>query len=174
LEALAVLGEVDRVGRRAEDRHLGPFQGSRQVERRLPTELHDDAEEIPALLFDAHDFDDILGGQRLEIEPVGGVVIGRDGFGVAIDHDRLDAGLAQAVGGMDAAIVELDALADPVGPAAQNDDLLAVARIGLAFRRLDAVALVAGIHIRRQRGELGGTGIDALVDGMKTEPMPQR
>ena len=136
--------------------------------------MHDDAEEVPALLFDAHDFDDILGGQRLEIEPVGGVVIGRDGFRVAIDHDRLDAGLAQAVGGMDAAIVELDALADPVGPAAQNDDLLAVARIGLAFRRLDAVALVAGIHIRRQRGELGGTGVDALVDGMKTEPMPQR
>ena len=76
-----------------------------------------------AALLDAHDLDHILGGQRLEIEPVGGVVIGRDGLRVAVDHDRLDAGLAQAVGGMDAAIVELDALADAVRAAAEDDHL---------------------------------------------------
>ena len=75
----------------------------------------------PRELLDPHDLDHVLGGQRLEIEPVGGVVIGRDGLRVAVDHDRLDAGLAQAVGGMDAAIVELDALADAVGAAAEDD-----------------------------------------------------
>ncbi len=48
----------------------------------------------PAPLLDPDDLDHVLGGQRLEIEPVGGVVIGRDGLRVAIDHDRLDAGLA--------------------------------------------------------------------------------
>ena len=64
-------------------------------------------------------------GQRLEIEPVGGVVIGRDGFRIAVDHDGLIALRRQREGGMAAAIVELDALADAVGPAAQDDDLLA-------------------------------------------------
>jgi hypothetical protein len=36
LEALPVLGHVDRVRRRAKDRHTGGFEGTRQLERRLP------------------------------------------------------------------------------------------------------------------------------------------
>ncbi len=78
----------------------------------------------------------VLGGQRLEIEPVGGVVVGRDGLRVAVDHDRLEAGLAQREAGVAAAIVELDALADAVGAAAEDDDLALVRRLGLAFRRV--------------------------------------
>ena len=80
----------------------------------------------------------------------------------------------EAVGGMDAAIVELDPLADPVGAAAEDDDLVALARIGLAFGRREPVALVAGVHVRGQRGELGGAGVDALVDRVQPEPLPQR
>ena len=43
LEAVAVLGEVDRVGRGAEDRNFGPLQRLGELERRLAAELHDDA-----------------------------------------------------------------------------------------------------------------------------------
>ena len=43
LEAVAVLGEVDRVGRGAEDRHVGLLQRFGELERRLAAELDDDA-----------------------------------------------------------------------------------------------------------------------------------
>ena len=43
LEAVAVFGEIDHVGRGAEDRHLGLFQRLGELERRLAAELHDDA-----------------------------------------------------------------------------------------------------------------------------------
>ena len=63
----------------------------------------------------------VLGGERLEVEPVRGVVVGRDRLGVAVDHHRLVAGRPQGERGVDAAVVELDALADPVGPRAEDD-----------------------------------------------------
>ena len=40
-EALAVLGEIDRVGRRAEDLDAGRLQRQRELERRLTAVLHD-------------------------------------------------------------------------------------------------------------------------------------
>jgi hypothetical protein len=92
------------------------------------------AQHRAVLLLAADQGDDVLGGERLEIKPVGGVVIGADGFRVAVDHDGLEPGLLQRVGGVDAAIVELDALADAVGPAAEDDDFLRVGGVGLALR----------------------------------------
>ena len=56
-----------------------------------------------------------------------------------------------------AAVVELDALTDAVGAAAEDDDLAARRRVGLAL------AVVAAVEIRRERLELGGAGVDALV-----------
>ena len=44
LEAVAVLGKVDRVGRGAEDRDAGLFQRIGELQRRLAAELDDDAE----------------------------------------------------------------------------------------------------------------------------------
>ena len=41
LEALPVFGEIDGVGRGAEDRNAGVRQRVRQLQRRLPAELHD-------------------------------------------------------------------------------------------------------------------------------------
>jgi hypothetical protein len=43
LEALAVLGDIDRFRRRADDGHAVGFQRQRQLERRLATVLNDDA-----------------------------------------------------------------------------------------------------------------------------------
>ncbi len=101
------------------------FKRSGEIERRLAAELDDDALERAVRLLGVDDFEHVLGGERLEIEPVGGVVVGRHGLGVAVDHDRFIARVMQREAGMAAAIVELDALADAVGPAAEDDDLLA-------------------------------------------------
>ena len=82
-------------------------------------------------------------------------------------------GVLQRIGGVDAAIVELDALADAVRAAAEDDDLLAFGGIGLADRRAVA-AFVGRIHVGRGGGELGGTGVDTFVDRVHAEPAAQR
>ena len=77
----------------------------------------------------------------------------------------------QAEGGMDAAIVELDALADPVGPAAQDHDLAAPGGSALVLGPLaEEARLVAAVHIRRAGLELGGAGVDPLVDRADAQP----
>ena len=128
LEPLAVLGEIDGVGRGAEDRDALGLEPAGELERRLPAELHDHPVQRAALLLDAEDLHHVLEGQRLEIEPVGGVVIGADRLGVAVDHDRLEAGIRQRETGVTAAIVELDPLTDPVRAAAEDHDLFRVRR----------------------------------------------
>ena len=71
---------------------------------------------------------------------------------------------------MHAAIVELDPLADTVGAAAKDDDLAFTGWIGLALGLGRAVAAFVGrIHVRRQRRELGGAGVDALEHGPDLE-----
>src|SRR5260370_610010 len=73
LEAAAILGEIDGVGRSAEDGDLCRFERGGEFERRLPAELDDDAEHRAAPLLDAHQLDHVLRRHRLEIKPVGGV-----------------------------------------------------------------------------------------------------
>ena len=162
LEPVAVFGKIDGVGRRAEDRHAGLFQRARELQRRLAAELHDHALDAPVGAFRADDLEHVFGRQRLEEQPVGGVVVGRHGLRVAVDHDRLEAGLRQREAGMAAAVVELDALADAVGTAAQNDDLFLVRRLGLADRLVEQPGLVGRIHVGGRRCELGRARIDAL------------
>ncbi len=95
LEAVAVFSQVNGIGGGAENGHIFPLQRSRQLERRLSAKLDDDALERAPGLFRAHDFQHILFRKRFEIEPVGGVVIGGDGFGIAVDHDGLEACIGQ-------------------------------------------------------------------------------
>ncbi len=68
-ELAAVLGQVDRV-RRGPD-HRDPRRGQRpgQPERGLPAELDDHPGDRPAGLLGVHHFQDVLQGQRLEVEP---------------------------------------------------------------------------------------------------------
>ena len=161
-EPLEILGLVDCVGRRADDRDPGPLERRRELERGLAAELHDDAHELPPALLRPRDGDHVLDRQRLEVEPVGGVVVGRDGFRVAVDHDRLEAGLPEAEARVDTAIVELDALTDAVRSAPEDDDLPRVARLGFVLGRIEAVALVAGVEVGRAGRELGRAGVDTL------------
>ena len=61
---------------------------------------------------------------------------------------------------MDAAIVELDPLADTVRATTEDHDLLLIGRPDLGF------VAVGRIEIRRERFELGGAGIDEAEDGL--------
>ena len=65
---------------------------------------------------------------------------------------------------MDAAVVELDALPDPVGPATEDHDLLAVRGLGLAHRCIEAIIDHGRVEVVGVRGELSRAGVDALVD----------
>ena len=120
LETLTVLGQVDGIRAGTDHRHAVGFQRTRQLQRRLATVLDDDT--LGLLKLD--DLQHVFQRQRLEVQAVGGVVVGRDGLGVAVDHDGLEPVLAQRQRRMHAAVVELDALADAVGTAAQHHDLL--------------------------------------------------
>src|SRR5207244_4264572 len=105
-----------------------------ELERRLAAELYDHPVQRSIRALGVDDLDHVLRRQRLEIEPVGGVVVGRDRLRIAIDHDRFVAGLLECEGGVAAAIVELDALADAVRPAAEDHYLALARRRGLARR----------------------------------------
>src|SRR4029079_985554 len=107
------------------------LQRRRELERRLSAELDDHAVQRSVGLFGADDLQYVLGGQWLEIGTVGGVVVGRDGLRVAVDHDRLVAGVGEREARVATAIVEFDSLADTVRATTQDDDLIATGRFGL-------------------------------------------
>ena len=75
----------------------------------------------PAFALALDDREDVLEGQRLEVEPVDGVVVGGDRLRVAVDHHRLEPVVAQRERGVHAAVVELDPLPDAVRAAAEDD-----------------------------------------------------
>ncbi len=110
--------------------------------------MNNDSLERAFALFRRNNFDHVLGGQRLEIEPVGGVVVGRDRLRVAVDHDGFIAGLGQREAGVAAAVVELDTLTDAVRSAAQDYDLIAIGGGGFANGCARQPTLVCGVHVR--------------------------
>src|SRR2546422_506001 len=77
----------------------------------------------------------------------------------SVDHHRLEAFFPEREGRVTAAVVELDALADAIRSAAEDDDLRLRIRIRLAGR------FVRAVEIRRERLELRRARVDALVDG---------
>ena len=97
--------------------------------------------------------------QGFEVEPVGGIEVGGDRLRVGVDHDALVAGVLQRPGGVHAAVVELDALPDADGPAADDHRLLS------GLRRRLVLLLVGAVEIGRGGVELGGAGIHHLIDG---------
>ena len=174
LKLFAVFGCVDRFGRGAPDAGAGGLAGGGfeptqqrdcQLERRLPTELHDHA----LGLFGLDHVEHVFKGERLEVEAIGGVVIGRHRFGVGVHHHRGEALGLQCEGGVHTAVIELDALADAVGTAAQDHHLAAGFRLHLAFgsdqlkRAVIAQPLhrplIGGVVIGGGGGEFGSAGV---------------
>ena len=154
-----VLGQVDRCRGGAHDRHARVLQALGQAERSLPAELDDDAGQLAARGFGMDDLEHVLKRERLEVEPIGGVVVGRDGLGIAVDHDGLVTGLAQSQRRMHTGVVELDALPDAVRPRAEDDHLASIARLDLCL------LVVRRVVIWRARSELSRAGVDRLEDG---------
>lgn len=114
-EALAVLGKIDGVGLGAHNVHAALLEHARQLKRGLAAERHHDA--VGTLNID--NVHDVLVGERLKVQTVGRVVVGRDGLGVAVDHDGLKAAGRQRVARVHAAVIELDTLANAVGAGAR-------------------------------------------------------
>ena len=71
LETLPVLGMVDGIGRGTDHGDTIGFQAAREFQRRLAAILHDDT----LRLLDTYDLEHVLQRQRLEVQPVGGIVI---------------------------------------------------------------------------------------------------
>ena len=138
----------------------GALDRARELERCLAAELDADPDGLLAL----EDGEHRLLVQRLEVEPVRGVVVGRDGLRVAVDHDRLVAERAEGLCRVHAAVVELDPLADAVRAGAEDDD--AAAGLGRSL-----VALAArGVEVVRGRPDLAGAGVDAAVGDVALGP----
>ena len=161
-EQVSILGQVDHGGGSSQDLDAVLLQVGSQVQRGLAAELGDNAHGL-LLLVDAQN---VLQRQGLEVELVRGVVVGGDGGGVAVDDDGLEAQLLQSQRGVDGAVVELDALADPVGAAAQDHDLGLLALDGVLVLTVvggEVVSVVLGAADVDTLPGLLHTQLDALV-----------
>ena len=138
------------------------MQGFGQIQGRLPAKLDDHAHG----LFRFRDVEHILLGQGFEIEFVRCVIVRAHGFRVAVHHDAFHALLAEREGRMHTAVVEFNALADPVGAAAQNDHLFPVGHPGFAFLFIGRIVIGGGCL------ELGRTGVNQLVSRTDVQGFP--
>ena len=106
---------------------------------------------------------DVFVRERLEIQPVAGVVVRGHCFRVAIDHDRFVSRRPKGIGRVHTAVVELDALANAVRARAKNGDLRAIRGTNLV------VVLVGRVVIRRFGIELGGACVHRFERGNHAE-----
>ena len=81
----------------------------------------------------------MLERERLEIQPVSGVVISGDGFGVAVVHNSLKSHPGQSERRLTAAIVEFDSLTNAIRSAAEDKDFLFLRGLGLVVHLVGAV-----------------------------------
>ncbi len=107
-----------------------------EVDRGLTTELHDD----PGRLLLVDDRGNRLLVERLEVQARAAVEVRAHRLRVAVDHHRVDALRAQRHGGVHAAVVELDALADADRTAAEHHDSVRRERSGCGPLVLGLVA----------------------------------
>jgi len=172
VEAVAVLREVHGVDAGAQNLTVEAaaiefgLQRVADVDRGLSAELHHHAVGVGRFDHVSH----LLGCNRLEKEAVGGVVVRRHRLGVVVDDVGVDALLAERLDGVYRTVVELDALPDADGTAADDDDALHVtvdaefARRGRPLERAgDVLRFARGVVVRRLGGELSRTGVDLLV-----------
>ena len=118
VEPLPVLRHVDGLGAGAKDGDAVAVQELRQLDGGLAAEGHHHAHR----LFHGDDVHDVLRVQGLEVQPVGGVVVGGDRLRVVVDDDHVVTQLLQRPHAVDGGVVELDALADTDGTGAQYHD----------------------------------------------------
>ena len=106
----------------------------------------------------------VLRGERVEVQPVGGIEVGGHGFGVVVGDDRLIPQLLQGPDTVDRAVVELDALADADGAGAEHDHLSFCPCPASSSMNGRLVLLVpGGVEIGGFGVELRGAGVHHLV-----------
>ena len=154
LKPLPVLSPIDTVRAGAQNFYARFRKGNGKVQGGLTAELNNN----PDRLFLLHDVQYVFPGERLEIEPIRSIIIGAHGFRIAVHHNAFNAHLPKGQRGMNAAVIKLDALADAVGPTAQDDHLFLPGGSNLVF------LLIGGIVVRGIGLKLGGAGIHQLVD----------
>ena len=108
IKPLAVLGDVNALGRCAEDADAVAVECLRECDGGLPAEGDHDADGV----LDIDDLQHVLGRERLEIQAVSGVIVRGDGFGVVVDDDDVVAHGLERPHAVDGRIVKLDALPD--------------------------------------------------------------
>ena len=86
----AIFGEVDRLDARAHDRDTALVEGIGQIDRGLPTKLDESAADA----LSARHVQRAIKIERLEVQAVRGVEVGRDCLGVGVHHDGTHARLA--------------------------------------------------------------------------------
>ena len=149
-----------------QQRHPGGLQAPGQLERGLAAELGEHPQQPARGGLPVHHGLDVLEGERLEVEPVGDVEIGAHGLGVAVDQDGLHPLGADGLHRLHAAAVELDALADAVGPGAQDDGL------GPGGGRRLRALLPGLVEVGGLRGEFPGAGVHPLDRRMQAPGLP--
>ena len=124
---LSIFSHFDAVGGSPDNVHPIFPQADGQIERCLPPKLDNRSPALLALV----NMQDVFQGQRLKEKLVTGVIVRRDGLWVGIDHQGLDPLLLEGVGGVHAAIVKLDPLANAIGASPENHDLAFLGRADL-------------------------------------------
>ena len=151
LEEVAIFRGIDIIRACADDCGARVLQLHGQIQRGLSAELHDDAGALLALVDVHHVFE----RQRFKVELIAGIVVGRDRLRIAVDHDGLKASIAQRKGGVTAAVVKFNALANAVRAATEDHDRLFTL---LVADRL-IVLRIAGIIVGRNRLKFAGARI---------------
>jgi len=124
-----------------------------QLEGSLAAELDDDAEGSLGVADREH----VLTVEWIEVEAIHCVVVGGDGLRVAVDHHRLESLGAQPGHRLDAAGVELDALADAHRPTAEDEHRAAWGGLLVAVTK-------AAVEVGSPGLELGCAGVHPTPD----------
>ena len=159
VETLPVLRLVDGVRTGAQNLHTQLCQVFCQLDGRLAAELH----HTGPWLFRGDDMLHAFFRERVEIQTVAGIEVRGDGLGVVVDDDSLAAVAFQHPCAVHAAIVELDALPDADGAAAEHQHLFPVGGVFRDKLRRFVLLVKSGIEIRRFRTELGRAGVHHLI-----------
>ena len=137
-EQIPILRQINDGGRRSQNLDTVFLQFRSQVQRGLPSELCNHTHRLLFLINTQHVFQ----CQRLKIQFVRSIIIGGYRLRIAVHDDRFKSQFFQGQRRMDTAVVELDALPDPVGASAQNHDFRFVGADRILVR-----SVVSGIII---------------------------
>ncbi len=159
VKTFAVFRQINPFIRRADNANTAFGHRRRQIDRRLPAELTDDA--LRFLLFD--DFHHVFFRQRLEIQRVGRIEVRGNGFRIVVNDDGFLAGFAQRPGRVDGAVIEFNPLPDPNRTAAEDDDA------PLTLRAHFVLLAVRRIVVRCLRFKFRRARVDHFVIGMNPQ-----